>query len=274
MCRGLRSRRMARGRRRTARGLNKIGRRATRWLAVVLACAYVLVTVGVLPSPAWLARHIPNFERFPCEECGCGCATAKQCWEMCCCHTDAEKLAWAMREGVKPPSYVWFSEATWIEALQIKDPGKAACTLCVQAEQDRLTEQSARRPSLLARVFESRPHTPRCGSGCTSACCADQARLSASTCGGQAEATDAATAPSCARPQDEGAAPARRGHPRLSPLRCKGVFELLIVLSHGVMHAGSGFYLAPSRVVELRCDLDKWAASRALPVEPPPPRAC
>lgn len=260
-------------------------RRVSRWVAVLLAVSYAFVAVGVLPSPAWLAGHMPNLDRFPCEGCGCGCATAKQCWEACCCHSDAEKLAWAMREGVEPPRYVTFSESTWIEALNIKDPGKAACALCVQAEQERLQTESSRRPSMLARLFSQRPRSSRCGTDCGSACCAEQARLSASTCGGRIDSTDSATdsatdspnAPatgsSSARVHGEEAAPAPRGLPRFSPLRCKGVFELLIVLSHGVMHAHSGFYLLPSPMVELRGNPGMWASSRALPVDAPPPRA-
>lgn len=31
---------------------------------------------------------------------------AEACWRKCCCHTNAEKLAWAKQHGVTPPDYV------------------------------------------------------------------------------------------------------------------------------------------------------------------------
>jgi hypothetical protein len=42
---------------------------------------------------------------FPCSSCPCGCATAEQCWRSCCCHTLAERMAWAREHGVRPPEY-------------------------------------------------------------------------------------------------------------------------------------------------------------------------
>ncbi len=45
-------------------------------------------------------------ERFPCENCPCGCASADFCWDRCCCHSDAEKLSWAQRNNVIPPAFL------------------------------------------------------------------------------------------------------------------------------------------------------------------------
>jgi hypothetical protein len=36
----------------------------------------------------------------------CSCRSAQACWRGCCCHTNREKLAWAEKHGVTPPSYV------------------------------------------------------------------------------------------------------------------------------------------------------------------------
>lgn len=47
---------------------------------------------------------------FPCQSKGCGCRDAEQCWASCCCHSDAEKLAWAAANGVQPP--IWFEART------------------------------------------------------------------------------------------------------------------------------------------------------------------
>jgi hypothetical protein len=39
---------------------------------------------------------------FPCMDKPCGCATAEQCFKNCCCHTPAERLAWAKAHSVEP----------------------------------------------------------------------------------------------------------------------------------------------------------------------------
>jgi hypothetical protein len=35
----------------------------------------------------------------------CGCKTAEQCWRSCCCHSLAERLAWARARGIQPPAF-------------------------------------------------------------------------------------------------------------------------------------------------------------------------
>ncbi len=49
---------------------------------------------------------------FPCQDCPCGCKTAEQCWTSCCCHSPSERLAWAKKHGVKPPSYARLEDRT------------------------------------------------------------------------------------------------------------------------------------------------------------------
>jgi hypothetical protein len=34
----------------------------------------------------------------------CGCQSAQQCWDNCCCLSPAERLAWARAHGVDPPT--------------------------------------------------------------------------------------------------------------------------------------------------------------------------
>lgn len=68
---------------------------------------YTLVVASGAPLPlAWIATSsvpkVESAERFPCESSPCGC-TADRCWTSCCCHTMAQRLAWARREGVRPP---------------------------------------------------------------------------------------------------------------------------------------------------------------------------
>ena len=86
-----------------------------RWIAAGLS-VYAAILVSGAPLPiAWVASVAPAVfgdeadtadgpaERFPCEASPCGCSTAAHCWAKCCCHTLEERLAWARREGVRPP---------------------------------------------------------------------------------------------------------------------------------------------------------------------------
>jgi hypothetical protein len=84
--------------------------RATTWLAIA---GYALLASG-LPLPLGMLaprgdavadRHLAAKDRsrpFPCMDKPCGCATAEQCFTNCCCHTPAERLAWAKAHSVEP----------------------------------------------------------------------------------------------------------------------------------------------------------------------------
>src|SRR5437016_1785557 len=78
-------------------------RRWTRRITAGLAlAAYLVATIGFpIPAPAGKDRSAP----FPCQDHACGCRSAEQCWQHCCCFSHAEKLAWAQTNGVEPPSY-------------------------------------------------------------------------------------------------------------------------------------------------------------------------
>lgn len=82
---------------------SKVGRTtAGRWVTTFVTVWYALIVIGVpLPAP----RHVFS-ERFPCENCHCGCSSAEHCWKHCCCHTLEERLAWAKRAGDEPPSFI------------------------------------------------------------------------------------------------------------------------------------------------------------------------
>lgn len=79
-----------------------VRRFASRATLVVLALAYVMLVAGV-SIPVSTPK---SAERFPCENCPCGCATAEFCWKNCCCHSAEERLAWAKENGVTPPKFV------------------------------------------------------------------------------------------------------------------------------------------------------------------------
>jgi hypothetical protein len=73
-----------------------------RRLVVAVALAgYLVAAVGV-PLPAYVNKQ--QDMPFPCQHHACGCATARQCWQSCCCYTPRQKLAWAIANHVHPPA--------------------------------------------------------------------------------------------------------------------------------------------------------------------------
>lgn len=74
-----------------------------RLVVATAVAAYVATCVG-LPFPMRVSKR--GGGRFPCEDHACGCATAQECWEYCCCYTPRQKLAWAKAHGVTPPGFV------------------------------------------------------------------------------------------------------------------------------------------------------------------------
>ncbi len=72
-----------------------------RLLAAVMLSCYVVATFH-FPLP--VNRIVAKGERFPCEAHACGCGSADQCWQSCCCFSHEEKLAWAEAQGVTPPA--------------------------------------------------------------------------------------------------------------------------------------------------------------------------
>jgi len=73
----------------------------------VLSLAVISMLAAIVGVPLPIVRlkkdrSIP----FPCMDRPCGCANAESCWRKCCCHTNAEKIAWAQKNNVTPPDYV------------------------------------------------------------------------------------------------------------------------------------------------------------------------
>ncbi len=77
-----------------------LGRRS---VSAVLLAAYVVTAAGV-PLP-FGAKPQEGGEAFPCANCGCGCASAEQCWRSCCCHSLAERVVSARAHNVRPPEH-------------------------------------------------------------------------------------------------------------------------------------------------------------------------
>src|SRR5688500_9568058 len=77
--------------------------RSRRLVCALLLVGFSITAAGVpLPGPQ---RILESHEQFPCATSSCGCRTATQCWESCCCHTLAERIAWARRNGIRPPEF-------------------------------------------------------------------------------------------------------------------------------------------------------------------------
>lgn len=113
------------------------GVRLLRWMVLL---GYLLVAAG-LPLPVGhgtltaalnpaAARRLAAKDRsqpFPCMDSPCGCTTAAQCFESCCCHTPTELLAWATQRKLS---------ADVLQTLQRRvagDDGGHAVTLALAA---------------------------------------------------------------------------------------------------------------------------------------------
>lgn len=114
--------------------------RLQRWVGgLLLACMATLV-VGI-PLP--MSAHKTTAEAFPCQNSPCGCLTAAQCWDKCCCNSDREKLAWAEANGVAAPAFL----IERVDRAQAADglPGRLAT--CCQAVPKQSSCCSPRRQS-------------------------------------------------------------------------------------------------------------------------------
>jgi len=68
--------------------------------------AAATVIIGSLGVPLSSQRAVRTGEAFPCQDCVCGCPDAETCWRDCCCFSNAQKVVWAEKYGVKVPIYV------------------------------------------------------------------------------------------------------------------------------------------------------------------------
>ncbi len=72
-------------------------------VGLLLVCMILCVVGLPVPPPA---KNASETASFPCIDSPCGCNTAEQCWDSCCCYNDAEKIAWAKEHQVLPPAFV------------------------------------------------------------------------------------------------------------------------------------------------------------------------
>ena len=72
----------------------------------ISACLLAIFVVGMIGVPLRPVKQVQTQERFPCENCACGCVSADFCWDKCCCHSDEEKLDWAHKNSVAAPDFL------------------------------------------------------------------------------------------------------------------------------------------------------------------------
>lgn len=86
-----------------------------------------------IPTPVVVQKDLEV--AFPCQNRPCGCENAQQCWDSCCCFSDAEKLVWAQANQITPPD--WFLERIADEQLIAR----------LQAKTDKPTAAAAQKKS-------------------------------------------------------------------------------------------------------------------------------
>ncbi|MGD9644605.1 MAG: hypothetical protein AB7U73_02770 [Pirellulales bacterium] len=122
-------------------------------IAVVALGSYLAVAGGVpLPEP----RISRDSRPFPCQHHQCGCRTADQCWQRCCCYTPAERRAWARAHGV---------EAEAIAAEDRADEDSNQVTASAAGDQ---TDRCCITPGRAKTVAHGQPacHQSACHDGC------------------------------------------------------------------------------------------------------------
>jgi hypothetical protein len=154
-----------------------IGRKVTTFLVLLCFCA------ATMPIPIATLDLLDKdtSQPFPCQNCPCGCKTAEQCWTNCCCFTPAERLAWAEKNGVTPPSYAQKptseESATDEKLVSSKDCGDSALEMstCSEPRKACCEKHASKKVSNRKTIGSSKPdcgaakEAKSCGSCCPSA---------------------------------------------------------------------------------------------------------
>ena len=132
-----------------------------RSISAALLAAYILTAAGI-PLPYAGSHH--SDELYPCANCACGCASAEHCWRSCCCHTLAERIAWAQAHNVRPPGYaidearVAGLDLAWLGVSKSSSAdGVRVATCCDRALQTNLVLRVAKSSSPLVALTPNLP---------------------------------------------------------------------------------------------------------------------
>ena len=103
-----------------------------RLVTGVALVAYLASTLGYpLPLPA--AGPQDASVAFPCQGHACGCNSAAQCWDSCCCYSAAERLAWIAKHQATVPQ-------STLEALRSEAAVDDAPPACCQRDRALCTD--------------------------------------------------------------------------------------------------------------------------------------
>ena len=91
-------------------------RRLTCLTLVILFCASVFPIL----NHSFFNHSKDLSQPFPCQDRACGCRSAAQCWQKCCCFTNSEKVAWARKKKISLPKFV-VAAAAAEESSEIED---------------------------------------------------------------------------------------------------------------------------------------------------------
>ncbi len=107
--------------------LHKQRNQAITWL-LLFCIAYLSTGIAIFPQTR---SKLANQGRYPCERRGCGCNSAQQCWDSCCCFNDTEKVEWAKRNHVQVPPEV-LARVNRLKASKASKapPRRACCAHC------------------------------------------------------------------------------------------------------------------------------------------------
>lgn len=105
-----------------------------RWIPRLISLAVLAgVCAAVVPIPIAVpvVGQKDRSEPFPCQDHACGCLTAAQCWNHCCCMSGTAKVAWSRRHGVRPPDFV-IASAERESAPRVSDLSSSGSGACCQ----------------------------------------------------------------------------------------------------------------------------------------------
>ena len=106
--------------------------RVFRGCAAVALLAFIVLAGGIpIPAGNYVVRQADEF--YPCMHNGCGCATATDCWQSCCCYSLSERLAWARKHDVRPPKFAMDKARRLGLALSDGDRNRAGLRLGLRA---------------------------------------------------------------------------------------------------------------------------------------------
>lgn len=240
-------------------------RRSRRLHCVVSWLLLAAIGGGVLGIPVFPVVASKDSERFPCEASRCGCATAGQCWDRCCCHSDEEKLAWAAANRVTPPAFL-------VQRV-------VAAAGATQAAAAAATSQPVASQLVASNAIGMTPPSSCCDTGRPSSSCCEAAGPSSSCCEAPAaqtagdQACDDQLAGADSQQASDRAAGERRW--RLISLvdvgQCQGLQMIWVLLSTAVVDWPCRLPAPTPPYLGNWVAADEARGSVAFPPDPPTP---